>query len=72
MGRRRVLRRLFAELGDVAGEVVLLTVSIAKIIEQFQLHISSQFYSEWRATNSVNTAAFCFDYRSVTISVARR
>jgi hypothetical protein len=30
VGRRRVLRRLFAELGDVAGVVVLLTVSIAK------------------------------------------
>ena len=30
MSRRRVLRRLFAELGDVAGEVVLPTVSIAK------------------------------------------
>ena len=28
MSRRRVLRRLFAELGDVAGAVVLPTVSI--------------------------------------------
>jgi hypothetical protein len=25
---------------------------LAKIIEQFQLHMSSQFYSEWRTKNT--------------------